>query len=192
MSTTDVGTTDRSLPADESERRQTPRPHATHRHVVWGVTGFVLGVVVWHFVGFWSLVSTILFHGPEPTVLSAEDQRERAALIAARKSWAKQTAPSAPLSTGSISTGDSTSGPAARPSATACAALVLDRTAQSTSLAACMPEPQAQPAADAAERGNDSTAALRTDRLATATPADSTWSVVVDTAQPESAVTSVD
>jgi hypothetical protein len=179
MSTTDVGASGKTTTDRENDIRSERRSSASHRHMVWGATGFVLGVVVWHFVGFWSLVSTILYRGPEPTVLSAEDQRERAALMAARQSWTKPAAAPPSLTTGSI----------ARAPTAACVALVLDRAAQSTSLAECAPDAIPQ-ATVARHDGHATTAALRADRLATAI-SDSNrtdsgdWSVLVDASRLE-------
>jgi hypothetical protein len=52
--------------------------------VGWGLAGFVLGVVFWHFVGFWSFVSDVVFVGredatPAPVVRRADSRPAGAA-----------------------------------------------------------------------------------------------------------------
>ncbi len=33
---------------------------------LWGLLGFVIGAVFWHFIGFWGFVSDVVFNGPAP------------------------------------------------------------------------------------------------------------------------------
>ncbi len=36
------------------------------RSLVAGIAGFLAGAVAWHFVGFWSFVSSVVLRGPDP------------------------------------------------------------------------------------------------------------------------------
>ena len=33
-------------------------------HIGWGIAGFLIGAICWHFVGFWDFVGTAVFRGP--------------------------------------------------------------------------------------------------------------------------------
>lgn len=60
------------IDADESgpDRTRASRIHASRLRQTldslgWALCGFLIGAVFWHFVGFWSFVTTIVLKGPE-------------------------------------------------------------------------------------------------------------------------------
>lgn len=113
--------------ADHAEVPEAAHPTAESRPSrrtpwIWGSLGFVLGAVCWHFVGFWSFVSTIVWKG--------EDEASESRPLPPRQ-FARYASPqaSAALAKNVIY------------NATACATLQMDRAGGETTLIAC-PEPQ--------------------------------------------------
>lgn len=125
--------------------------------IAWGGAGFLLGVIVWHFVGFWSFVSTIVFRGPaEPGTSTAATHQPTARAAAKRSETVLGKAP--------------TQAAVASPS-TECSALVLDRKAGTTALAACDAAASPLHVLHRTQRG---------DRFVVADHPSTDWSVVVD------------
>lgn len=143
----------RALPADRSLRAQ----------VVWGGGGFLLGVIVWHFIGFWSFISTIVFRGPDPgpdpgaAPVSVSVAAARPAIAPAKRSQTVSGTAPAHVTVAA--------------SASDCSALVLDRSTGTTSLAACAGIQQPMRMVQFTQRA---------DRHVPGQPADSAWRVVVD------------
>lgn len=63
-----VGPRSLAVPLLPHATRPTSRPTKTSRYdfgkpkVLWGVTGFVIGAIFWHFIGFWSFVSDVVLN----------------------------------------------------------------------------------------------------------------------------------
>lgn len=100
-----------------------PRRRRDWTPVLWGGAGFVAGALVWHVVGFWSFVSSVVLNGDDPSARTLESFLP-------------------PLVTGEQSAKLTTLGkPAARLAAVetqlACVALVSDRTVDGTRLSHC-------------------------------------------------------
>lgn len=94
------------------------RPMASS--LIAGVTGFVAGAVVWHFIGFWSFVASIVTRGPEPpasTVVAAEPAKMPGAKFRAVGVSRERTDPAR------------------------CSSVVLDRNTGSVITADCEPSP---------------------------------------------------
>ena len=108
-----------------------------HRAALWGSLGFMAGMVVWHFVGFWWFVAGIVLNsGPGAETsreIARETAREIAHIAAAPTARAEMkdtsSASTAALTTGSIAT--------FHPAAEYCVALAIDRAAGQTVHAPC-------------------------------------------------------
>jgi hypothetical protein len=117
-----------------------------HRAALWGSLGFMAGMVVWHFVGFWWFVAGVVLNsGPAP---EAARETARMAAAPATQTETQQTPPAstAPLTTGSIGTFNTAGNAAGR----LCVALVIDRTSGQTVSAPCAAE--TSPLRDAGRR----------------------------------------
>lgn len=165
MSTFDdrVPSTGQTLPDGPSVRTQ----------IAWGGVGFLLGVIVWHFVGFWTFLSAIVFRGPEPVsgvsdlstsstaaampTVPAPNPRNRTASISAKR--AETVFGTAPAQ-------DAASQPSSH-----CTALALDRTAGTTTPTTCSIGDQPHRLVENSQRG---------DRAALSPARDTDWSVIVD------------
>jgi hypothetical protein len=146
-------------PRAAAPRSATASDNGLRAQVLWGGMGFVLGVVVWHFVGFWSFMTTLVHRGPEPSASSAS-------VIAAGDRQARLAGKPARALDGV----ERTSTAAANPMP--CTALVLDRDARSTTAADCASSPEMQGASSVAPRG---------DRVVDPWSRDPGWSATVDT-----------
>ncbi|MCB1549313.1 MAG: hypothetical protein KDJ41_15990 [Hyphomicrobiaceae bacterium] len=71
-------------PHGEQARHPTLRAHTPARRIgarlAWGLGGFVIGIVCWHLVGFWTFVTATVLHGPEiarkqPSLLALSETR---------------------------------------------------------------------------------------------------------------------
>ncbi len=116
-----------------------------HRAALWGSLGFIAGMVVWHFVGFWWFVAGVVLNsGPGPEIsretsreiareIARETSRETTHIAAAPTARAEadqaSRAPTATMTTGSIATFHA--------AAEYCVALVIDRAAGQTVPAPC-------------------------------------------------------
>ncbi len=139
-----VGDSDISLGDAETWGRETYRPNATEpeytaslrsrlkrfaatfdeRAAVYGSCGFVLGVIAWHMVGFWSFVSDVVLHDP----MTAQAHVPVVAKVFAAADNANGQAAAAPgLTTGALGGGTKSSVKAPMHDAGACAALEFDR-----------------------------------------------------------------
>ena len=109
----------------------TDEPTTWRARVAWGGTGFVLGMVVWHFVGFWSFMTTIVYRGPDPHSAAAMSKLFHSVrLPPVETAQAKTHAPADPVAVAADGTDD------------ACSTLVLDRATRTTQLAACPADSQ--------------------------------------------------
>lgn len=89
------------------------------------VAGFLLGAVVWHFVGFWTFLSGVVLHGPE-----AARGRPPAALSGPANEVAQTALPPAAARFRLASRGGS-AGPAN------CSAAIVDRSSGAVTVSAC-------------------------------------------------------
>lgn len=173
MSTYDDGgpSTGQSLHGGPSVRTQ----------IIWGGSGFLLGVIVWHFVGFWTFISTIVFHGPDivfhgpdpalspnPPLLAASGPSGKTAAPAAIQ---RERTPSIPAKRSETVLGMAPARDTTEPAASDCTALVLDRAAGTTTHAGCA-------AGDPTHRVVENT--RRGDRAILPDRRNAGWSVVVD------------
>lgn len=165
MSSIDAGA---SVPTYAHAPSRPPTPLRTQ--VAWGAAGFLLGAIAWHFVGFWTFVSTIVFRGPAP---SAAVSAETTAQLPARSA----SVPTKRMHTVRGTVPVKTVEPAADPDIGGidptrhCSSLVLDRSTRTTSLVDCA--------------GADLTMQVvysggRVDRQPTPFGRDAGWSVTVD------------
>lgn len=117
-------TDDAGLP--EAGQTKPGEPSLTAQ-IAWGGTGFLLGVIVWHFIGFWSFVSTVVYRGPGPgtAVAGMPASASRPAVTAAAAKRGENVLGSAPAQ------------PSAAASASDCSVLALDRASGTTTLAGC-------------------------------------------------------
>ena len=111
---------------EQDDGRQPSRVAAGRRSqpmsnsIIAGVTGFVAGAVVWHFIGFWSFVAAIVTRGPEPPasrVVAAEPPKMPRASFRAVGISRERTDPAR------------------------CSSVVLDRGTGSVAVADCGPSP---------------------------------------------------
>ncbi len=169
MSTFDAPTYDDGLPASG---RSQPGDRNLMAQAAWGGGGFLLGVIVWHFIGFWSFISTVVFRGPDNAGVAitqaAQPATRSSTLVGKRQQTVLGTAPA--------------QAPPATPS-TDCTALVLDRTAGTTSLSSCEAAAEPMRVVMTSQRG---------DRHNLASSRDDGWSVVVDAEADVTPVTSID
>ena len=103
------------------------------RAAIFGSCGFVLGVIAWHMVGFWSFVSDVVLHDPQ----TAQSHIPVVAKVFAAADGAPASTAAAPvLTTGSIGSVSK------RPVETdgACAALEFDRASGLTRRVSCTPD----------------------------------------------------
>jgi len=131
--------------------------------LAWGGLGFASGIVFWHFVGFWSFVSDVVFKA-EPSASYAAYPREQAPSADRRK----------PQTTvyGGI--------PAAEPSqARACTRLRLDRNTARTTALPCDEPPLPVAGAPVARRWSQAPPAPDRAREARRAPAVAGWSTSV-------------
>lgn len=109
--------------ADRTRRRRT--------RLTWGGCGFVLGMLVWHFVGFWSFVTTIVHRGPAASgAAESGEPAQRVARDAKRSARLSETAhgQSVAVARGALE------------AQTACTAFALDRRTGIPTAAACDPD----------------------------------------------------
>ncbi len=126
------------LPSPASEQRTSSVASA----VVWGGSGFVVGAVFWHLIGFWSFVSTVVLGDTDARRTMAEGQ----------KGWSTQIiGPPSPVRTTSR-----------RPSPPTCTALSIDR---ASGVTAAKPCPAGSPPTASLNSG-------KSDKLATAADTD--------------------
>lgn len=166
MSHSDASTFDAG-PGPAASKEARAGGQSLRAQLAWGGSGFLLGVIVWHFVGFWSFISTIVFRGPEPGAasVSATAPATRVASLSTKRA---QT----------VSGGAPTQVAAPAP-ASDCSELVLDRTTGTTTLAVCSASSQPTRLVLSSERG---------DRRDTHKSPPGDWSVVVDADQADAAV----
>ncbi len=117
---------------DEDHNRNQKKPTVTRRYIIPSLAGFFLGIVFWHFVGFWNFVSEAVFSGP----------REKIAL----EQISKKNGATSGIETGSINT---TGRNNAVVGATSCTTLAYDAASDRTHLVPCPlgkePTPSSQP-----------------------------------------------
>jgi hypothetical protein len=127
-----------------------------HRAALWGSFGFMAGMVVWHFVGFWWFVAGVVLNSGPETVREATRETAHIAAAPATQTETQQTPPAstAPLTTGSIGTfnaaGNTAGNTAGNAAGRLCVALVIDRTSGQTVSAPCAAE--TSPLRDAGRR----------------------------------------
>ena len=88
-------------------------------HLGWGLGGFLLGAICWHFVGFWQFMGGVMYHGPPDQTGIAIDVPMPYEIRRQKRPQSLQSAtPPLPISGG-------------------CTLLVLDRASQRTRIEAC-------------------------------------------------------
>jgi hypothetical protein len=80
-----------------SLRQHMSRLPAIPHHVRWAAAGFAAGALFWHFVGFWTFMSQIMFSSPETA-----SQLPRSTPSRAASSSANGAAAPSPIETGSL------------------------------------------------------------------------------------------
>ena len=70
---------DTSQTPNDTHIAKKPSPSAStpiKRYVFPSLIGFIIGVVFWHFVGFWNFVSEAVFHGPRDKLVVEKNDRQ--------------------------------------------------------------------------------------------------------------------
>lgn len=125
MSSIDVGL--RAPPLTIPGRSATARKRA---RMLWGGGGFLLGMLVWHVIGFWTFITTIVLKNPAAsTTFELVEQVERLVHDPKRSSKLSATADE-PVSAST----------AQHERRRQCSAIVLDRQSSITSVASCEPD----------------------------------------------------
>lgn len=156
MSSIEVGL--RAPPLTLTGRRATVHKRT---RMLWGFGGFLLGMLVWHFIGFWTFITTIVLKSPAAsTTFELVEQVERLVHDPKRSQKLSATADEP----GSAST-------AQHERRRQCSAMVLDRQTRITSVASC--EPDVPPLRLVASGG-------RNDRLTIERGAVAGWAASVD------------
>lgn len=126
---TDEGATDAQDQKQSASARREGR-RRSRSSVLAAVGGFVLGAVVWHFIGFWAFMSGVVLHGPDQT--------------------RRGVAASSPIPTGDKMAAEATNSAGPAPSrfrtayrtaraghGVSCSAAAIDRTGGSVSIGSC-------------------------------------------------------
>lgn len=114
-------TDDASLPLAKLTKQAEPSLTA---QIAWGGAGFLLGVIVWHFVGFWTFISTVVYRGPAyPTATVGTP--------------ASPSRPAPPAKRSETVLGSAPAQPSAGATESNCSTLTLDRASGTTKIARC-------------------------------------------------------